>query len=349
VPQEMNSHATEMAKRYRDGSAEYRSDEKWFALVQEADNALLDDAVTPRSTALGATTGAPPVPGFGASARTETPPAPPRPQRTPIPSLTRDYIDPATNARWQVKAFLADEADPDLGAGVRPWHLGFQADQGVHTFLVNSRHAAFRSITLTPLDALLAELAWSATDAARQSRGAVPSFSASFVALREAYGDANALDAADMNADARGLLFEIARRVDAALDAADRSALYGQLPTIDQHRVLSMMMTRGVPSPLEAVANAGFLEYLPAAGLLRFFDDHPDLFFDGRCWDEPYAAIQLPAELIEERQTDLKRRYGAMLAEVIWLAEGTPETLEESSRERLLRARVAISALAPVA
>ena len=166
--------------------------------------------------------------------------------------------------------------------------------------------------------------------------------------MRQAYGGANALDATDMNSDARGILRDVTRRVDAALDGADRSALYAQLPSHDQRATMSAMLTRGVAAPPEAVTTLGFLEYLPAGGVIRFFDEHPDLFFDGRCWDEAYSTIQLPADLTEEKQAEVKRRYGAMLGDVVWLAECTPEALERSTRERLLRARMAVSALAPV-
>jgi hypothetical protein len=349
VPPEQNSHAVEMAKKYREGVSEYQSDVKWWDLVVEADNNLLtgNQPPLPQPPAPGGGPLPPPIPGFTGGEQPLPPPAPTLPERVPIASLTREYVDPVTGARWDVRAFRADDGDIGLGSGSKAWSVGYRADEGTHVFLANVAHSIFRSVTLTPLDALLSELAWSAADGARQTRGASPNFTESYVALRNAYGGSNALDPRDLNSSARSVLRDICRRVDASLDTADRAALFEQLSSHDQRSVLSAMLARGVNAPSEAVAMSGFLEFLPAAGLARFFDAHPDLFFDGKCWDELFETVPVPPELTEERRAELIRRYGGMMADAIWLAECDPEALATSSRERLLRAGVAVGILVP--
>src|SRR5262249_1942141 len=109
--------------------------------------------------------GAPPLPG----------PAAPPPARVPIPSLTREYKDDFTDRRYDVRAFFVDGSDPDLPNPQTAWALRVAPD-GHFEFLANPDHAAFRSATLTPLDALLTELAVMAHDFTRGGTQRRPPF-----------------------------------------------------------------------------------------------------------------------------------------------------------------------------
>jgi Molecular chaperone, HSP90 family len=345
-----NDRAEEMAKKFYDGDAAHQTDAKWWDLVQEADRQLL--APTPPATGAGeAATNAPDtLEGFGpATGQAEpvpaNPPAVAPPLETPIASLGGEYRSDSTNQRWEIQAYDVLDTHPSLGNS-KPWALRAQPS-GIHEFLVNTRHSVFSSATMTPLDGLLAELSWSAMDFLRGGASAA-TFGSVLAELRSRYASVHALDPIDLSNEARQVLLDIAATLAANVDATDAVALFNDLPTNDQDAIFQRMATRSAGNPQAVIAEARFLEYAPPRVIGDFFGAHPELFLDGRCWDDSYATLDYGRPLAtQEAQSQIVRYYESLIADAVWLAGQDAGDLTGASRARLLRAQLAIELLSP--
>lgn len=341
VPQ--NERAEEMAKRFYAGEAEYQTDQKWYELVEEADReALLGNPPTGG--------GDQDIDGFPAPPSGQPPtqpppsqPAPP-PKRTLIPSLSREYRDDLTNFRWDVKAYQVEPGDPELD-GTLPWKLR-KTTSGTDEVYINVDHAVFRSATMTPLDALLAELAWSAMDLQRGSSSQV-GFSSVLAGLREKYAGTTKLDPVVLSSDATAALNSVAKSLSDNVDSEDSLALFNELSPTEREAILGRMATRSVRNPQQAIGEGRFLEFAPRKTLLEFVQSHPELFFDGKYWDAAYSSIDYGlVSATEEARAQVLRYYAGLMMDAIWLAEQDPGELAAASRSRLLRAALALDLLA---
>lgn len=339
-----NDNATAMAKRFYAGEAQYQSDQKWWELVQEADKELL----TPKPT--GATGPGVTIPGFGSQSSgsgTATPPQPAAPlgtpKRVPIASLSREYTDSASRLRWDIKAFRVDGTDPSLVKGA-PWSLR-ATPAGIHEFFVDTTHPVFRSATLTPLDALLAELAWSAMDFLRSPPPGV-TYATVLTTLREQYATESKLDPITLAGESSAMLNSIARAVASSVGPDDGRALFNELSPAEQDFIHQKMAARSVRSPQRIINEGRFLEFAPRATLVHFIAKHPELFFDGKYWDVPYASLDFerPTATDAARAQVLDYHLN-LLSDALWLAEQDSVELETATRSRLLRAALALDLL----
>lgn len=351
-----NDFAEEMAKRFHAGEADYQTDQKWWELVEEADNQLLVPPAAAGSQNQTATTGfedfgvAPQGQPAGQPPPPQSEPAPQtsQPRRAPIRSLSREYRDELTGVRWNVSAFEVDATDPGLGGEDTPWTLGTVAG-GEHEFLVNPQHGVFQSETMTPLDALLAELTWSAMDFQRGSGGAA-TFARVLSSLREGYAGPNKLDPASLCGEATLTLNAIARSLSLHLTPGEGGELFKELSPNEQDAVHQKMATRVVSNPQQSIADGRFLEFAPRRTLLRFLEIHPEFFLDGRYWDTTYATLDYGgAAATEEARYRVVQYYLNMMSDAVWLEEQDPGDLATTSRPRLLRAKMALELLAPSA
>ncbi|MCB9779717.1 MAG: ATP-binding protein [Alphaproteobacteria bacterium] len=359
-----NDRAEEMAKKFHEGDPEYQTDEKWWELVVAEDNKQLTPGPG-AGTGGGASGGGGGLPGFGsgggtppppgpsttapgAGARTNTPPTPPPPPpRTERPDLSRQYVHEATSVQWTVKAYEVAPSDPELDGGKRAWKAK-TLPQGDTDFYFDPRHRVFRSATLTPFDALLAELAFRTADFLR-GRANAPTFDAVLVDLRAKYGGRMDLDPAALATNAGSLFRSIAATLARNVADDDATRLFGELPSTEQEAIHHRMASRGITNPAAVVTQGRFLEHASPRIVLEFVRTHPDLFFDGRCWDEVYVDIdyQYPAATAEARARVL-RQYEALLLDALWLAEQEPRDIVNATRERVLRAALAVEMLAPL-
>lgn len=348
-----NDRAEEMAKKFHDGIPEYQLDTKWWELVEEEDNRLLTPSGGAGKAAPG-TSGGGALSGFGASTgapigRTSAaapPPTPTPPKRTPIASLTREYRHDGTSLRWDVKAFEVGAGDPDLGRADRPWTLRKLPD-GSDEFFVNTRHAIFRSATLTELDGLLCELAYRAADFSRDQRDA-PAFSEMLADLRDRYGASVKLDPVALLNSTEILFRAIARTWSSGIDDTHASRLFNELPSGHREAIQHRMATRSVANPQHVISAGRFLEFAPPIAVVHFVLAHPDLFFDGKCWEDSYAALDyLHPTATEEARKRVLQYYEALLADAVWLSEQDAIDLEAAPRGRVLRASLAVDLLAP--
>lgn len=345
-----NDRAEEMAKQFHKGIPEYQNDSKWWELVEEEDNKLL----TKESDGQKANDDED-LTGFGDKEGEESSgveeeageATPYLHSRSPVPSLSREYVHEGTGLRWDVHAFEVNPADPGLGADGAPWRMTRQTT-GEDIFLLNSEHHIFQSVTMTYLDALMCQLAWSAVDIQRNQPDP-PSFARVLADLRDRYAGTLKLDPTMLKSQAEMRLAEIAGAWTTHVDADDCASLFKEeLPESARDAIYKKMAARSVTNPQETITAGRFLEYAPSQTLLTFFADHPELFFDGRCWDDTYSNLEFgSAAATSEAQSRLIRRYESMLIDAIWLAEQEPTDLEYALRERLMRAALALDLLAP--
>ncbi|MEA3212360.1 MAG: hypothetical protein QOE70_5417 [Chthoniobacter sp.] len=348
-----NDVAGEMAQKFFGGEPEFQTDAKWWELVEEADRQLLAPptgaAGTPGALAgfggagdpVAGTQGSPTPTSVGAPPQTS---APPPVVRTSLASLSREYRDDHTSLRWDIKAFAVEPGDPGLGGAERPWALR-ALPTGIHEFYVNPRNEIFRSATMTLLDGLLAELSWAAMDFQRAAPSGT-TFSVILAALRSKYAGLLRLDPVTLSGEASITLSGIARSPAEHISRDDSEALFSELTIAEQDAVKQRMAARSAPP--SAIAEGRFLEFAPRKTLLRFFERHPELFFDGHYWDAPYSALDYGNALAtEEARSLLVRYYSSLLTDSMWLAEQDPSELADASRARLLRAALALELLAP--
>ena len=342
-----NELAERMAKKFHAGHAEYQEDSKWWELVAEEDRKLLTDTGTTGS-------GDDDLPGFEGveeegspeePGRSEPKPEPKPPRRTPLASLSQEYRHDRSNQRWNVRAWVVEESDPLLGEEVGPWRLT-ATTEGVHEFLVNSTHKVFRSATLTAMDALLVELAWSAKEFLR---GEQPdrSFGLILSDLRDRYAGSTNLDPATLSGEASLALSDVAKGVAERLGPEDGQALFEAFPLFEQESILQKMATLQLVNPQTAIASGRFLEYAPRASFLKFFTRHPELFFDGRYWDDRFSELDYRhPDATEAAKGQLVQYFAGLLADAIWLAEQDVDDLAAANRARLLRASSSLELLA---
>ena len=343
-----NDRAEEMARLFEKGEPAYQPDAEWWKLVEEVDNKLLtpDDEETDGDNLGGF--GAEDTQDSSSEESADASEAAPAPPRHPIASLTREYHHEATGQQWNVQAFRVDPADPELLPQGAPWCLR-RAASGEHEFLVDVGHPVFKSATMTDLDALLSQLAWSASDFVK-GRQDPPSFAVLLADLRQRYAGVLELDAVDIKAQAESVIGRIARAWSKGVEEDDCQTLFTEdLTAAQQEGILRVMAARSVVNTNAVVLEGRFLEYAAPHVVLAFVEAHPELFLDGRCWEEPYSTLSYPTEAAaDEARQRVRRHYVTLLSDAVWLAEQEPDDLAATSRERLLRASLAVDLLAPL-
>jgi len=336
---EDNDAAKEMGKRFEKGEPDYQTDQKWWDLVEAADAAILSGngsggatSVRGRRNRGGAT---PPTTTPTGTGSTTTPSA----TRSEIGPLSRRYTDTATNQRLDVKAWRVAATDPELIQGAA-WTMR-KNPNGVHEFFVNPAHAVFRSQTLTVLDALLAQLALVILDFDK-GIGGTATFAGVLASLRAEYAKVYRLDPITIEGDARMQITSIARSVVGKADAGLLEAFYNQLSATQREQIEVEMASKAVAKPRDAITDGRFLEHCPPRIVTDFVLANPQLFFDGKYWDDPYVDTgYISSAGIEEAQRRVRTHYANLLNDLIWLVEQGAPALKAVSRPRLLRASLA--------
>jgi Histidine kinase-, DNA gyrase B-, and HSP90-like ATPase len=356
-----NSRAKEMATYFHDGNPEYQDDSKWWELVEEADRELLygpagkpsgPDTSTPSPVDLPkglldedlpSTSAAAPA---ASAASSSTPATPPPPVRREAPSLSRNYVHQASGAQHNVTAFEGEATDPAL-AGDVPWSMKLAdvATRNYH-FVFNPSHRVFNSITMTPRDALLAELAWMTGEVLRTTKD-MPSLAGIVAELRASYGADTLLDVRTMGSDASSMLSDLAKALVDNCPAEDRAALFDTLPVTEQQSVMRSLAARKI-APTSVTGDGSFLAYAPPEILRALIERHPEYCFDGKIWDEPFEALDYgDADLTAAVRNGIIARYAGLINDAIWLSRQEISDLASSTREELVRATMSLRLLRP--
>jgi hypothetical protein len=349
-----NERAMEMADLFNKGDPEYQTDDKWYALVEEEDRGIV--GAVPTATGPGSL--APQAPdGFldegdanptGGSSATPPPSSEPlvAPTRQKLHELSRVYKHPLLKVEFTVEAFVVGSDDPDLPRK-SPWALKIE-DPGTRTFLFlfNPDHPVFRSVTMTPMDAVLCELAFKTYEFLRETSPDSAVFAAILADFRGEYADDTKLDPKSIIAFADKALRDIAQSIGTIGDASAFGALFAKLPQTAQDKIRRKLASSGITS-VQTVIDAGeFLAYGEAADIRSFVRQHPDLFFDGKFWAQPYAALDYGDEKVnEEARARVVERYDSYLADAVWLASQSPRDLDRCDRDELIRSTLSVRIL----
>jgi hypothetical protein len=347
-----------MAKRFEAGESEYQTDHKWWELVEEAEAAVLQGASSTPSTT--ETLGGDEQEDAGDDVLGGSPDSVPtaeteqeedqtsEPERIRLASLSRQYTDDLTGQRYDVVAYSVREDDPAISELQCPWAIT-RTTAGPWEFFVHLPASAFSSITLTPLDALLAQLAWVIADFER-GQGSDWTFGAILTSLREKYAVTSKLSPQDLVSDAAAQLVDIARSIVGRISVEDALSFFDELSPSRQESIRVAMASRSVPNPHAAIGDGRFLQYAAPGIISEFVLSNPVMFFDGSYWDEAYSAIDYGSTVAtDEAKARLIDHYAGLLADVVWLAQQAPADLESMGRERLMRASLATALLQPTA
>jgi hypothetical protein len=142
------------------------------------------------------------------------------------------------------------------------------------------------------------------------------------------------------------VLAAVAATLARVLGPQDAGALFNDLPTIDQEAIFQRMASRAAGNPQVVIGQGRFLEYAPPRVIRDFISAHPELFFDGKCWDDAYGTLDygIPTAT-QEAQARLLRHYESLLADAVWIADQDTADLSDTDRSRLLRAQLALDLL----
>lgn len=360
-----NERALEMAGLFENNDPDYLSDERWWQLVEEQDRAVLGGAPAPAPAGgvatpdlagiptgflddggSGAAPVAVPLPSDGAIASPPSAPLP-APVRKPIFELTRKYVHPTYRVEYDVQGFAVDPLDPDLGAG-HPWALPLvDVATRTYAFLTDTTHDLYRSTTMTPLDALLIELSHRTMDFLRQTAPDV-TFASILADFRREYCADTRLDAGQIIAEATNTLAHIAASLQGKLADAEATKLYEELSAAAREGIGRKMVTRGVAAPRETIASGSFLTYADHQTIRDFFVAHPELFLDGKYWDDLYSGLDYGSpDVTEEARRVVRARYDGYFADAVWLASQSPMDLERTGRDAMIRASLSLKLLRP--
>lgn len=347
-----NERAQQMAELFEANDPEYLTDERWWQLVQEQDKEVLGD--TP-----GDAGDTPLPPGFvdgeatpadegGSQSPTQPEPEPPAPPPPPVRhqlyELSRKYVHPTFRVEYDVQAYAVERDDPDLPSGL-PWVLKLD-DVATRTygFLVDTAHDVFRSTTMTPLDGLLTELTHRTVEFLRgQSQD--PSVAGVLADFRRQYCVDTRLDPQEIIALATSVLGDIARAI-ATMAEVSGKELYEELEDSERETIARRMANRDVPDHKPIIKEGRFWEYADLESLRKLFNRRPEMFFDGRFWNDGYAAIDFGNEgVTEQARRGVLARYDAYFGDAIWLANQSPSDVDRANRDVVIRATCSVRLL----
>jgi Histidine kinase-, DNA gyrase B-, and HSP90-like ATPase len=349
-----NDRSQQMAVSFAEDDPDYLTDDRWWQLVQEQDGEVLNGTGSDKPVAIpegfldnvgqsGSVRESPVRP----YAPPSIPTPPPTPARRPLHELTRKYVHPTFRVEYEVQAFAVGAGDLELPAGL-PWVLRLQ-DVATRTyeFLVRGEHEVFRSTTMTFLDALLVELTWRTVDFLK-GQSQEPSFSLVLSDFRRQYCIETRLDPQELIGFANGVLVDIARAVPRLVGKAGSDRTFKELTQAEQESIARRMASRGVADHRPLILDGRFWEYADAQTLKGLFIRHPEFFFDGHYWEDPFMALDFGVDAVtNEARRRISARYEAYLGDAEWLASQTPSDLDRANRDTVIRAQCSLRLLRP--
>ena len=298
--------AQQMAEKFYDGEPEYITDKKWYELIEEADTALLTTPTTP-GTSISAPAFVVQRPGsipprrqgelpLVESSSNSNGPGSQQAQnivRKKLPSLCLTAFEDVTQQAYEVEAFEAVESDPELMEDC-PWSFKKTA-AGKWLFIVERSNNAFRSITLNPMDALIAQISYTAADIERGRTGK-NKFGEILTNLRTKYLKASSLNPDELIAEAKNGLDEIAKHMIDKYAAPEFEKLFNSLGEQKKESIRANMARRSVSNPSDEIKTGSFIRHADPYDIVSIILDHPDLYFDARFWPDLYAEIDFGSE-----------------------------------------------------
>ena len=359
-----------LLEKFRNGSDVVDDDSEWWALVEASDAPSPDPAPPgPGST----------VPGFGtgpsgppSSSPTGTPsPSPgtsppvPAPPRVPSAELSRTYEVPGGQPSVVVEAFEANHADPVFGGEDIPW-ASVRSGTGAITFCFRPEHDVFQSSTLTPLDALLCEIARRVADIISSMSGPQGSGAGTTTALspdplqaafamvlsnlRLRYCSGQDLRQAALRDRVADVFTRALLRAGAEVSQTKQRSLHDSLEEDERDHFRQECYKRSLDPDDFPFGEGQFFTCVPPRTFVRFVQESPDLFFDGRVWSTSYANLEASDPAAVRRRRFVRESHQALLLDLLAYHEdaGPPGAFVSDTlfpRARRMRVSAAAEAL----
>jgi hypothetical protein len=343
-----NKIATELAQKFYAGHADFQDDTKWWKLIEEAERKALTDDDSDEEDDPGEGglfTEEDQEDGESEEGEAETP-IDYRELRRESPSLSRTYVYSPAGQSFTVVAYECSPHDPDLPADA-PWTLRMgQVATRTYYFLYRPHALIFHSITLTPLDALLMELAILIEQYIKSSISAAP-FAAVLSRLRQDYGQSITLDARTIASEAVDALATLAQGLQQGIAEPERAHVFDALTADQQAEVMRTLALKGI-APAARISDGSFLAVVSHRILAQIVERFPALCFDGAYWDWPFNSLDYgDTELTQRARQRTIDRAKSLISDAGWLAEADPSSLNAAKREELIRGLMSVSMLRP--
>lgn len=346
-----NQIAKELGAKFHAGHPDYQDDTHWWRLIEEAERRLLRD--DPTTDPDDDDELSPDLMSDPEEVNPEAEDLPPveapmdhRASRVEAPSLSRTYVYSPIGQSFAVRAFECGPHDPDVGADA-PWSviMGDVATRTYH-FLYRPRADVFRSITLTPLDALLVELSLLTNEYVRSGVNPRP-FAELLAHFRATYAQTASLDGRLIGMDANEALGAMAEAILTNVRNGEESSLFDALTPEQQADVMRALARKGI-APAGPIGDGTFLTSAPRGLLGRIVQAKPELFFDGAYWDAPYRSLDYgDPQLTERAREQAVDRAVSLISDAAWLAEADAAYLSGARKEELVRGLMSVSLLRP--
>ena len=356
-----------LLEKFRNGSDVVDDDSEWWALVEASDAPSPDPAPPgPGSTVPGFGTGpsGPPSssPTGTPSPSPGTPPPASVPQRVRSVGLSRTYEVPGGYPGVVVEAYEANDADPVFGGEDIPW-ASVRSGTGAVTFCFRPNHDVFQSSTLTPLDALLCEIARRVADIISSKSGPQGSgagsttadplqaaFAMVLSALRLRYCSGQDLRQAALRERVAKVFTRALLRAGAVLSEAEQRNLHDSLEEGERDQFREECYKLSLDPDNFAFVEGQFFTCVPLGTFVRFVQESPEMFFDGRVWTTPYAALDDSNPAAVRRRQFVRESHQALLLDLLALHEdaGPPGAFVSDTlfpRARRMRVSAAAEAL----
>lgn len=350
-----NAQAKKMAQEWRKGTPAFRKDQKWREELDKSDappatldggddTPSSDETPTPDDTnasipgldpnvSVGSVSI--PVPDFSSDA------VPSKPTASAHLRQKLDELDfhvsgiGVAGKSYDVETYAVSAADGGAEPGF-PWRAT-ATTRGVYEIDINLSHAAFKSTSLKPRDAVLAQLAHiiASEESASVSSGTPASYGEILVALRSRFPASDSLEVNRLRMDIEAARAHLAKCLAAKLDATEKEAILNHLPEAD----IEAIRLHQAMGPTETSTT----EYLEARHLASLFGDSPEVFFEALCWKPAWTPTTLAsnATLIAQHRARLKRAIEVPLTEIgDFVVSNTPDAAHSRTYLELVRASV---------
>jgi hypothetical protein len=180
----------------------------------------------------------------------------------------------------------------------------------------------------------------------RDTNPSVAIFATILANFRSEYASNTKLDPKLIISSAETALREIASSICLEGKAEEFKGLFEELPKETQEGVRRKVASTGASGIQSVIENGEFLSFADSQEVRRFVQQHPEFFFDGRFWTQPYLNLDYGSEKVnlEARQRVLER-YDSYLSDAVWLASQSPRDLDRCSRDELIRATLSVALL----
>ena len=362
--------------KFHDGSDVTDDDSAWWTLVQASDAPSSSDTpvgpsgpVDPPGPEIGFGTGTrdtdfPPTTEDTSATATTEPPIP-TPRRVRSAELSGTYDMPAGHASVAVEAFEATDTDPVFGGKDVPW-ASIRSGTGAVTFYFRPGHDVFQSSTLTPLDALLCEVARRVADTissrhgargANMGPGAMSSpdplqaaFATVLSHLRLRYGSSSDLRQTALRDRVNEVFRRALLRAGSKLSEREQRGLHSSLKAEERNDFQRECYKLEVDPDDFPYGDGRFFTCVSARTFVRFVHDSPELFLKGQVWSTPYADWADRNEAVDRHRRAVLESHHALLLDLLAFHEdlGSASALVSEDmfpRTRRLRVATAVDAL----